>query len=79
MSQDVSDRDFVNSFLKAARLRKMSAVVIYVTNEAGRAQLRMTSNVGPVAAQGILAWIKGQNITPEMLGEAPAAEEPPAS
>ncbi len=72
-TMEISDADFVNSFLKAARLRKMSAVVIYGTTEAGRLVMRMVSNAGPGPTQGILGWLREQPVTPEQLG----ADEPP--
>jgi len=76
MPQEISDADFVNSFLKAARLRKMSAIVIYGTTESGRAVMRMVSNAGPGPTQGILGWLRSQPVSPEQLG---ADEPPPAS
>ncbi len=63
-NMEISDTDFVNSFLKAARLRKMSVIAIYGTTETGRAVMRMVSNAGPGPTQGILGWLREQPVSP---------------
>jgi hypothetical protein len=71
----ISDADFVNSFLKAARLRKISAVVMYGTQEGRSAKLRLVSNAGEGPTQGVLAWLRAQ---PDPHVETPPAEPEPA-
>lgn len=69
MSVDVTDQDFVNSFLAAARKRKLSAVVVYGTVEGGRAKMRMVSNAGAGPTQGLLGWLQQQRVSAEQLAE----------
>lgn len=75
MAIEISDKEFVDSFLKAARLRKMSVVVIYGTTNPGRAVLRLVTNAGKAATEGVLSWIRSQAPQVESVGE----DEPPAS
>jgi len=67
----ISDADFVNSFLKAARERKLSVVAIYGVREGMNAKLRLVSSVGPGPTQGVLAWLRSQ---PSLEAEQAPAE-----
>lgn len=69
MPVEISDTEFVNSFLKAARERKLSAVVAYGTVEGGKAKLKLVSNAGPGPTQGLLGWLQGQKVSAEQLAE----------
>jgi hypothetical protein len=71
MSVEISDADFVNSFLKAARLRKISTVVIYGVQEGMQAKLRLVSNAGEGPTKGVLAWLRSQ---PDPHVESTSAE-----
>lgn len=55
---DISDTDFVNSFLKAARDRKLSVIVIYAVQQGTKANLKLTSNVGPSMVDAVLQWLR---------------------
>lgn len=57
---DISDADFVNSFLKAARARNISAVVIYGVRDGMKLKLRLVSNAGEEPTKGVLSWLRAQ-------------------
>lgn len=56
---DISNTDFVNSFLKAARARKLSVVVIYGEMVGTKAKMKLVSNVGEAGTKGVLMWLRG--------------------
>ena len=56
---DISNTDFVNSFLKAARARKLSVVVIYGEMVGMKAKMKLVSNVGEAGTKGVLTWLRG--------------------
>lgn len=71
---EISNTDFVNSFLKAARKRKLSIVVIYGEQVGTRAQLKMTSNVGPEMTSTVMQWIRKSS---PPVTEAPTDDDAP--
>ena len=54
MGIEISNADFIGSFLKAARERKMSVVVLYGETVGTRSRLKLTSNVGPETAVALV-------------------------
>lgn len=60
---DVSVSDFVNSLLKAARVRGVSVVMIYGFQEHGRNKMVMSSNTGPAGTDAVLTWVRGLDPT----------------
>ena len=77
MADEISNVDFVNSFLKAARLRKIAAVVVYGATEGGKANLRLVSNAGEGPTKGFLAWLRNQpEVQAELTPEDPAPAAP---
>lgn len=53
--------DFIQSFLKAARERGISAVVIAGYDENGKSIMKMSSNAGEEAVKGALKWIASKH------------------
>ncbi len=68
---DISNKDFVNSFLKAARERKLSVTVFYGEMVGTRAVMRLVSNVGEKGTKEALAWLRAQPVeaTPAELAD----------
>ncbi len=74
MPTEITDSDFIHSFLKAAKARKLSVVVVYGERVGTRANLKLTSNVGPDMTSAVLQWLR-KSTPPEV--SPPPDETPP--
>lgn len=81
---DITDSDFVNSFLKACRKRGMSVAVIYGERIGIRSiNMKLVSNQGQKATTDILSWMaakyaRGEGAAIPALDEEPATEPEPS-
>ncbi len=75
---EISDADFVNSFLKACRKRGMSAAVIYGERVGLRVNMRLVSNQGSKATTDILSGMAAKYASGagDTIPALDASEEP---
>ena len=72
MPIEITDSDFIHSFLKAAKDRKLSVVVVYGERQGTRANLKLTSNVGPAMTDMVMQWLR-KSAPPDETPPTPAA------